>query len=41
VAVPVLAHRLVLDVDRVLRGEGAEGVVEELLGTIPVPPVLG
>ena len=40
VAVPVLAHRLVLDVDRVLRGEGAEGVVEEVLTAVPVPPVL-
>ena len=39
VAIPVLAHRLVLDVDRMLRGEGAEGVVEQLLATVPVPPL--
>jgi MoxR-like ATPase len=40
VAVPVLAHRLVLDVDRVLRGDGADGVVESILAAVPVPPVL-
>ena len=40
VAVPVLAHRLVLDVDRMLRGEGAEGVVEQLLASVPVPPIV-
>jgi MoxR-like ATPase len=39
-AIPVLAHRLVLDVDRMLRGDAVEGVVEELLATLPVPPVL-
>ena len=40
VASPVLAHRLVLDVDRVLRGEGAPGVIQAILGSVPVPPVL-
>jgi MoxR-like ATPase len=39
-AVPVLAHRLTLDIDRVLRGDAVEQVVEELLASVPVPPVL-
>jgi MoxR-like ATPase len=39
-AVPVLAHRLVLDVERILRGESVEGIVDELLGGVPVPPLL-
>jgi MoxR-like ATPase len=37
--VPVVAHRLVLDVDRVLRGEHAEEVLEAVLREVPAPPV--
>jgi MoxR-like ATPase len=40
VAVPVLAHRLVVDLDRGLRGMTAEAVIAEILDTIPAPPVL-
>ena len=39
-AVPVLAHRLVVDLDQGLRGATAEGVLDELLATVPAPPVL-
>ena len=34
--VPVLTHRLVVDVDRELRGATAAGVLEEILRTVPV-----
>jgi MoxR-like ATPase len=37
VAVPVLGHRLVLDFDRGLRGASADGVMAEILETVPVP----
>lgn len=33
---PVLTHRLVVDVDRELRGATAPAVIEEVLGTVPV-----
>jgi MoxR-like ATPase len=36
-AVPVLAHRLVVDLDRSLRGMTAESILEEILETVPVP----
>jgi len=39
-AIPVLAHRLVVDIDRGLRGTTAEGVLAEILDSIPAPPVL-
>ncbi len=35
----VVAHRLILDVDRVLRGERAEQVLEAVLSQFPAPPV--
>ncbi len=41
VAVPVLAHRLILDFDRGLRGASADVVMAEILATVPVPPVGG
>jgi MoxR-like ATPase len=34
--VPVLTHRLVVDLDRELRGATAAGALEELLGRVPV-----
>lgn len=37
---PVLAHRLVVDLDRSLRGATAGGVVAAILDSIPAPPVL-
>ncbi len=37
---PVLAHRLVVDLEQGLRGATAEGVLEEILGSVPAPPVL-
>ena len=39
VYLPVVAHRLVLDVDRILRGEEADQVLEEVLALTPVPPI--
>ncbi len=39
VAGPVLAHRLVVDLDQGLRGATSEAVVEELLATVAAPPV--
>ena len=33
---PVLTHRLVVDVDRELRGATAAGVLDEILGSVPV-----
>jgi MoxR-like ATPase len=37
VARPVLGHRLLLDVDRLLRGATVERVLTEVLGSVPVP----
>ena len=39
VAGPVLAHRLVVDLDQGLRGATSEAVVAELLATVAAPPV--
>ena len=36
-AVPVLAHRLVLNSTSRLRGRAAEQIVNEVLSTVPVP----
>jgi MoxR-like ATPase len=38
-AAPVLGHRLVVDLDRSLRGASAEAALAEILATLPVPPV--
>jgi len=38
VAVPVLAHRLVVDLDQSLRGATAEGVVVAILDSVAAPP---
>jgi MoxR-like ATPase len=40
VAVPVLAHRLIVDLDRSLRGVTGIAVLTELLDSVPVPPVV-
>jgi MoxR-like ATPase len=40
VAVPVLAHRLIVDLDRSLRGVTGVAVLTELLDSVPVPPVV-
>jgi MoxR-like ATPase len=37
--IPVLAHRLVVDLDRGLRGATADGALTDVLGSIPAPPV--
>ena len=34
---PVLAHRLVLDIDRELRGATRAAVLDDVLGQVPVP----
>jgi MoxR-like ATPase len=39
VAPAVLTHRLVVDLDRSLRGATAEGAVASILEAVPVPPV--
>jgi MoxR-like ATPase len=39
VAQAVLAHRLVVDLDHSLRGATAETALDELLATVPAPPV--
>jgi len=39
VAGPVLAHRLVVDLDQGLRGATSDAVVEELLASVAAPPV--
>ena len=36
---PVLAHRLIVDFDRSLRGASAEVALAEILATVPVSPV--
>ncbi len=41
VAPSVLAHRLVVDLDRSIRGITALEVVEAILGTVPAPPAAG
>ena len=38
VARPVLAHRLVVDLDQSLRGASAEAVLDAILSDVPVPP---
>src|SRR3954454_16409157 len=40
VAVAVLAHRLILDFDRGLRGASPDAVMAEILGTVAVPPIV-
>jgi len=37
VAHPVLEHRLLLDIDRELRGATVEGVIDAVLEAVPVP----
>jgi len=37
IAVPVIAHRMVMDPQARFAGETAEGVVEDILKTVPVP----
>ena len=39
IAASVLGHRLVVDLDRSLRGASADGALTEILATVPVPPV--
>src|SRR3954451_3062032 len=39
VAVAVLAHRLILDFDRGLRGASPDTVMAEILGAVVVPPI--
>ena len=34
----VLGHRIVLDIDRQLRGATADDVVDAVLGSVPAPP---
>ncbi len=36
---PVIGHRLVVDLDRSLRGASSDGALSEILATVPVPPV--
>jgi MoxR-like ATPase len=38
VAAPVLSHRVLLDIDRQLRGVTSEVVIDELLATVEAPP---
>jgi MoxR-like ATPase len=38
IAVPVLGHRLVVDLDRSLRGLSAESALAAILDTVPAPP---
>jgi len=38
IATHVLAHRVMLDLDRQLRGVTAEGVLDDLVGRVPTPP---
>jgi MoxR-like ATPase len=40
VAEAVLAHRLVLDLDRALRGASVQRVVETVLADVPAPPIV-
>ncbi len=41
VAPSVLVHRLLVDLDRSLHGATAEGIVAEILASVPAPPVTG
>ncbi len=36
---PVLAHRLVVDLDRSLRGASSDAALSDILAAVPVPPV--
>ena len=38
-AAPVLAHRLVVDLDRGVRGVTADSVLTEILASVPAPPI--
>jgi MoxR-like ATPase len=38
-AAPVLGHRLVVDLDRSLRGASADAALADILARVPVPPV--
>jgi MoxR-like ATPase len=38
-AAPVLGHRLVVDLDRSLRGASSDSALTEILATVPVPPI--
>jgi MoxR-like ATPase len=38
-AAPVLGHRLVVDLDRSLRGATADGALADILASVPVPPL--
>ena len=40
VAQAVLAHRLVIDLDRGMRGDTTEAVLAEILDSVPAPPVV-
>jgi MoxR-like ATPase len=40
VAGPVLRHRLVIDLDRSLRGLSSETVLDSLVDSVPVPPIV-
>jgi MoxR-like ATPase len=35
----VLGHRVLLDIDRELRGSTVDGVIEAVLGSVDAPPV--
>ena len=35
----VLGHRILLDIDRQLRGTTVDGVIDGVLGSVAVPPV--
>jgi MoxR-like ATPase len=37
----VLGHRMVLDIDRQLRGSTVEGVIDAVLESVAAPPVQG
>jgi MoxR-like ATPase len=40
-AVPVIAHRLIVTPEAELRGHGAADVVAEALSSVPVPQAMG
>src|SRR5215212_2130334 len=40
VAGPVLGHRLVIDLDRSLRGLASETVLDSIMDSVPVPPIV-
>ncbi len=37
---PVLTHRVIVDIDRSLRGVTPDSIISDILGAVPVPPVL-